>query len=178
MSKNTVFVRDIISKFFPEYTEIDANDLNVERIFEKCIAEQSGLKWVGDNNEEFDFSDDLSDAKTSSCTKKVSRKKDKKTGKTYTSANYSGKITSVETKVGDLRCAVYNELTDKIDYFLIPFSAIERLSTPVSRTGKGQYKKQILFSYNIKKGSYSNHMEDFRYYSFEDICRIRKLRAL
>ena len=78
MSKNTVFVRDIISKFFPEYTKIDADDLNVERIFEKCIAAQSGLTWIGDDNEEYDFLEDLSDAKTSSCTRKVKTKKDKK----------------------------------------------------------------------------------------------------
>lgn len=178
MSKNTVFVRDIISKFFPEYTKIDADDLNVERIFEKCIAAQSGLTWIGDDNEEYDFLEDYSDAKTSSCTRKVKSKKDKKTGKSYTSASYTGRITSVETKIGDLRCAVYNELTDKIDYFLIPFSAIERLATPVSRTGKSQYKMQISFSYNTRKGEYSNGMEDFRYYSFEDICRIRKLRRV
>lgn len=178
MSKNTVFVRDIISKFFPEYNNIDANDLNVERIFEKCIAAESGLTWIGDDNEEYDFLEDLSDAKTSSCTGKIKNKKNKKTGKVYTSTSYTGRITSVETKVGDLRCAVYNELTDKIDYFLIPFSAIERLATPVSRTGKSQYKLEISFSYNTRKDEYSNGMEDFRYYSFEDICRIRKLRSI
>jgi len=173
MCKKTLIVEQIIGKYFPVEAflkEFEAQDLNIERLVEKCIARESGLTWANNGKDaqlEYDFVEDKSDAKTASCSK-VERYCEKNET-LYTS--YRGKITSVETKLGDLRCVVYNEYRDALDFFLIPHNYIKFMSSNLGGR-KVQGKKVINYSYNTTKNTYSNNMEDFRVPTFKDICKV------
>ena len=171
MNKETLIRDQIIAKYFDFVKEIKARHLNVELLIEECIAIESGLTHVNNEceaNFEFDFLEDRSDSKTATCSKNV---RNNKSG--GTSISYSGKITSVETKQGPLRCTVYNEYKNSLDFFLIPHEYIDFMAKDLGGK-KGQGKKIIPYSYHTTRDTYSNHMEKFRVATFKDICKVEE----
>ena len=171
MNKETLIRDQIIAEYIPHLKDVKARHLNVESLIEECISIESGLTNANDESEaqlEYDFVEDLSDSKTASCSKKVSNTKSG-----GTSISYAGKITSVETKLGALRCVVYNEYKNSLDFFLIPHDYIKFMMKNLGGK-KGQGKKVIPYSYHTTRDTYSNNMEDFRVETFKDICKVEK----
>ncbi len=154
VSKNTLLYNEVIKGRYPGYEKADPLDLNVERIIEKLIAQEGNLTWVGDENLPYDYSCDLSDAKT--CT--ISKNRNQ----------YNGVITSTETKLGALRVVVANTILERVDYFFIPPSAIRELE---KRPGgkKMAMKRCIRFYWSKNKGTYGI-IDQYRCSSFEDMC--------
>jgi len=171
MNKETLIRDQIIAKYFPNLKDVKARHLNVESLIEECIAIESGLTNANDESEaqlEYDFVEDLSDSKTASCSKRVVTNKSG-----GTSISYTGKITSVETKLGALRCTVFNEYKNCLDFFLIPHGYIKFMAKDLGGK-KGQGKKVIPYSYHTTRDTYSNNMEDFRVATFNDICKVEE----
>ena len=164
-SKNDLIFQEVIRNYLPDLAkavdsgDVDCDDLNVERLFEKCIAMESGLTWAneqGEAQDSYDFVEDLSDAKTSSVSLKEIKDKRSSTGH-YVISNTGG-------KQGDLRCVVYNDFTKTLDYFLVPQKHISAYET---HCGKGKYG--IPLNYSLLKDNYGK-MEVFRVDTFKDIC--------
>jgi hypothetical protein len=165
MSKNSVIYEDIVKHYFPMPKGIDADDLDIPRLVEKCIAKQSGLKWIG-GNESNDFGDG-SDAKTATITWRTRR--------TRTSHSYTcnkGQIQNVGGKCGDLRIVVYDEPNECLHYFLIPAKLVTAYSTNGSIRGTLRLKT-IQISYNKEIDSFGR-LDRFRVKSFKDICQTTK----
>ena len=164
-AKNYLIFHEVIRNYLPDLAkavdsgDVDCNDLDIPRLFEKCVAMESGLTWANEQGElrlNYDLVEDQSDIKTSS----VSRKKDKRTG--YESIR--GVISNTGGKKGDLRCVVYNDFTKTLDYFLVPQKHISAYET---HCGKGKYG--IPLNYSLLKDNYGK-MEVFRVDTFKDIC--------
>ena len=153
VSKNTLLYNGLIRDRCPGYESVDAEDLNTERIIEKLIAQEGNLTWVGDENLPYDYSCDLSDSKT--CTM-VEGKQCKAV------------ITSTETKMGALRVVVANTISERLDYFFIPPTAIRELEKPPGGK-KYAMKRCIRFCWSKKKNTYGI-IEPYRCESFEDMC--------
>lgn len=166
----------VVEDYFPSLKRADGkclvhpNDLKMETIAEKAIAIVSGLTWCGYRNLPYDFVEDKSDCKTSSCTAMPTKSKyTAVSGEVteYESTSYSGTISSVETKVGTLRVIVYNAHKNACDFFLIPHKHI----IPLSNLMSGSYeKRRIDYSYHRGKDAYSK-IEGFRVDTFEDVCK-------
>ena len=156
ISKNKLLYNEVIIKYLPAYKVVDFEDLKVERIIEKLIAEVGNLTWVGDKNLSYDYACDLSDAKT--CTLKSRGK-----------YGYAGVITSTETKPGALRVVIANTITETVEYFYIPNDAIKELERAVGGQ-KYALKRCIRFSWSKRKQAYSK-IEPFRCNSFEEMCQ-------
>ena len=165
-AKNYLIFHEVIRNYLPDLAkavdsgDVDCDDLNIPRLFEKCVAMESGLTWANEQGElrlNYDLVEDQSDIKTSS----VSRKKDKRTG--YESIR--GVISNTGGKKGDLRCVVYNDFTKTLDYFLVPQKHIRAYET---HNGKGKYV--IKLQYSILNEDY-NQAEVFRVDTFKDICK-------
>lgn len=154
VSKNTLLYNEVIKGRYPGYEKADPLDLNVERIIEKLIAQEGNLTWVGDENLPYDYSCDLSDAKT--CTIVKGRNQ------------CTGVITSTETKPGALRVVIANIISERVDYFFIPPSAIRELEKAPGGK-KWAMKRCIRFCWSEKKGTYGI-IEQYRCNSFEDMC--------
>ena len=166
MSKEEAIFHGIIREYFPDLAKIvdsgvmDVHDLNIERLFEKCIAKESGIGWVneqGESQAKFDFLD-FSDAKTSS----VGRKWDK------SKQDYviKGTITNTGDKQGDLRVVVYNSFTEELHYFLVPHEDIAENSS------KGGPLWHINLYYSTIKKDYGIR-EKYRVATFKDICVVK-----
>lgn len=154
ISKNTLLYNEVIRDRYPGYEKVDPEDLNAERIIEKIIAKEGNLTWVGDENLSYDYSCDLSDAKTCTISKgKISCK---------------GVITSTETKPGALRVVVANTISETVEYFFIPPHAIRQLERPPGGK-KMAMKRCIRFCWSKKKGTYGI-IDQYRCSSFEDMC--------
>ena len=153
MSKENIIYRKVLKdalKMCLEDTDISPEDLKVETLVEKAMAKVGKLKWVGNENKEFDF-EDGTDAKTSSVSESVS-------------ITYKGSITGTCTKKGALRCVVTNEFSpNEIDYFYIPAKKVRSLEHKM-----GKAKKAISYTYNIKKDVYSK-IEKYRVKSFKEV---------
>lgn len=171
MNKETLIRDQIIAPHFPHLKDVKARHLNVESLIEECIAIVSGLTNANGESEAqlaHDFVEDGSDCKTSTCSKNV-----RPTKSGGTSISYTGKITSVETKIGALRCTVYNEYKNSLDFFLIPHEYIKFMASDLGGK-KGKGKKVINFSYHTTRDTYSNNMEEFRVATFKDICKVEE----
>jgi hypothetical protein len=120
-------------------------------IFEKLISKLMGKKQL--HNEAYRDFDDDSDAKTSSCSAYVR-------GQGW--VNYKGAIGKAEHKIGYVRAAIYNEYTNKIDFFLIPPSNKNRCNY--------NYAGSIMYSYNICSRKYSNGLESYRKENLKEVC--------
>ena len=154
ISKNTLLYNEVIKNRYPGYEKVDPEDLNAERIIEKIIAKEGNLTWVGDENLSYDYSCDLSDAKTCTIAK----------GK----RQCRGVITSTETKPGALRVVVANTISERVDYFFIPPSAIRELEKAPGGK-KLAMKRCIRFNWSENKGTYGI-IDQYRCSSFEDMC--------
>ena len=150
MSKEDIIYRKVLKDVLNmnlENTDLTPEDIKVETLVEKAIAKVGKLKWVGGENEPYDF-EDGSDAKTSSVT-----------------ATWSGQITGTETKEGALRCVVTNEASpNEIDYFYIPVKAVRKLE----KSNGSKAKKGIKYSYNPEKDTYTQ-LEEFRVNNFKEL---------
>lgn len=154
MSKEDIIYRKVLKdvlKLCLDDTKLSPEDLKVETLVEKAMAKVGKLKWVGDQNKEFDF-EDGTDAKTSSVAESVS-------------ITYKGSITGTCTKQGALRCVVTNEFSpNEIDYFYIPHEKVKDLQ----HANGTKSKKAISYTYNIKKDKYSK-IDQFRVKSFKEV---------
>ena len=97
---------------------------------------------------------DLSDSKTASIVKKISKKG-------Y--ASYVVTIIGVEHKVGALRVSLWNKFKDSWDYFLIPYDIVLLKKRPVY--GKDVVGERIQFNWNAK-GDHYNYFEKYRVKTF------------
>ena len=105
MSKNLVFMRDIVCKHHPAFKRsadlrhygIKHNDIfNIERLIEESLAAVGGYDFV--DEEGYDFNDiQYSDSKTVSVVNNGGAKQTKVII-----------ISSVENKIGSLRVTIYN----------------------------------------------------------------------
>ena len=159
MSKNQILYEKVIKNNMPGYENVDPEDLNMERLVEKAIAEVGDLKWVGPKNLPYDYEDDKSDAKTSSI--KIPN-------------TIKGTITSTDSKEGALRCTVSNPFSpNQVDFFFIPIDNVKKLETPVGgKKNAAKHAKKIDYSYNRDENKYS-HIEEFRCESFEEMCNMK-----
>ena len=152
MSKEEIIYRKVLKDVLNmnlENTDLTPEDIKVETLVEKAIAKVGKLKWVGGENEPYDF-EDGTDAKTSSVTAKIS---------------YSGHITSTESKEGALRCVVTNEASpNEIDFFYIPAKAVRKLE----KSNGSKAKKGIKYTYNPEKDTYTQ-IEEFRVKNFKEL---------
>lgn len=78
------------------------------------------------------------------------------------------KIPKTNTKKGGLRVVVYNDYTDQLDYFWIPFTHIAKLQS------WDDYSKMGVISanYNVKNNHY-NRLEPYRVHSFQELVAMR-----
>jgi hypothetical protein len=160
-TKNAVMYRDVVSRYFPLPKGMDPDDVNIERLIEKSIAKQARLTWVGDQHLRWDFKEDHSDAKTSTVSIRTWKNGQRDR------VGYRGMIGNLQTKVGDLRVVVYNALTERCDYFLIPFKHISKMSTLTRK-----HVRRISFAYNVREDAYTHGLERFRRQSFAEICTV------
>tara|TARA_R110000782_G_scaffold196067_1_gene285449 strand:+ start:2312 stop:2848 length:537 start_codon:yes stop_codon:yes gene_type:complete len=172
MNKEIAIFNGIIRNYFPNIAkavdngEADPEDFNIERLFEKCIAKESGLTWAneeGEAYEKYDLVEDKSDAKTSSVSLRWNVDKRLPEGGCDV---VTGTISNTGGKEGDLRVVVYNSYIQKLDYFLIPHKHISEFQKSVGD------KFAIGLSYSLTKEKYGK-MEVFRVETFKDICVVK-----
>lgn len=158
MSKNLVFMRDIVCKYHPDFRKsadlrsygIKHNDIfNIERLIEESLAALGSYKFV--DKEGYDFTD-YSDSKTTSVNQKTC----------------VVTVSSVETKIGALRITTYNPFRDAADYFFVPASELVRVKKPCY--GVNEHKERIQFSYSSVKENYYGWFEDYRVGSFKELA--------
>ena len=158
-TKHKLIYETLIEGQLPGYTKIpDAEDLNIERLVEKRIAQAGNLQWVGNLNLPYDF-DDYTDAKTTTL-----NNSDKKSP-----YRYFAYIEGTECKVGGLRVVAVIPALNKIDYFFIPLIAVRELERQAGK-GKTRFKKRISIGYSIKSGLYCKKLRPYKCDSFEEMC--------
>lgn len=151
-AKANAFLRDIIIPYdiVPGLTTDALNypkAFNVEYLTEIALAKIGGYTYLDEDGYDFD---DYSDSKTSSV----------EPGKQVS-------IPSLEEKIGDIRCIVYNPFYDKLDYFFFPYNKWKEIE--VACYGKQNKKTRIRSSYNVKTDSYKK-FEEFRVFSFQQLA--------
>lgn len=158
MSKNLVFMRDIVCLYHPEFCKsselrrygLKHNDIfNIERLIEESLAALGGYDFV--DAEGYDFTDH-SDSKTTSVNQKT----------------YHVTVGSVEAKIGALRITAYNPFKDAADYFFVPRRELRNVKSPCY--GVNAYKERIKFSYSSVKKDYYGWFEDYRVGSFKELA--------
>lgn len=158
MNKNYVLLRDIVTKYHPDFnTSKEVQEfalknhdvLNVERLIEYTLAHVGGMNFV--DAEGYDFLPCYSDSKTVS----ISR------------ATRDAYISSVENKIGALRITAYNPHKDQADFFYVPKSDVPLVKRACY--GKSMFKQRIMFCYS-EKGHY-NSFEKYRVPSFEVLAK-------
>ena len=158
MSKNLVFMRDVVCQYHPEFRKsadlclygLKHNDIfNIERLVEESLAALGSYKFV--DEEGYDFTD-YSDSKTTSVNQKT----------------YVVTISSVETKIGALRITAYNPFKEAADYFFVPKSDLSRVKRACY--GVHEHKERIVFTYSkIHEDDYG-WFEDYRVGSFKELA--------
>lgn len=157
MSREAVFMRDLICQYHPEFvlsSEMRQCGLrrpelfNIEKLVEESLAFIGGYKFV--DADHFDF-DDYSDSKTAS----------------VSLFTQQCSVTGVDGKIGSLRISVYNPCTEGLDYFYVPKKDLEYVRTPCY--GKQFYRQRIRFRWS-KNGHY-NWFEDFRLPDFVTLAQ-------
>ena len=170
MTKHSVFMRDIVSLYHPEfkksadlrrYGKKHAEIFNIERLIEESLAEVGGYDFVDEAGRDFncDYNSD---------------------SKTVTVVNNGGLrqakvliIGSVENKIGSLRVTIYNPWKNSVDFMYIPrrdsFVLQENDGTSGSASG---LKQRIRTSWNPHRDDY-NRLERYRLSSFEELALAR-----
>jgi hypothetical protein len=158
MSKNLVLMRDVITRYHPEFVQsrdlcsygLKHSDIfNVERLVEECLAAVGGYQFV--DQEGYDFSD-FSDSKTVTVNAKSRR----------------AEIHSVECKIGALRITTYNPHKNGVDFFFVPERDLSRVKSPCY--GKNSHGERIAFTWNNRFDHY-NWFESYRLNSFAELAR-------
>lgn len=157
MSKNLVFMRDIVCKYHPAFkrsadlreTGIKHCDIfNIERLIEQTLAAVGRYKFV--DEEGYDFTD-YSDSKTTSI-----------------NANTRvATINSVENKVGALRIIAYNPFKNSADYFFVSKNSLFQIKKPCY--GVNSYKERIKFTYAQDNDHYGQ-FEKYRVTNFKEVA--------
>jgi len=161
MSKNYVLMRDIISKYHPEFRDSKNTSLqkyalknpdifNCERLIEETLAAVGGYNFVNETGRDFDCPYN-SDSKTTSL-----------------GCGSGFQILGVENKIGSLRITVYNPYKDRLDFLYMPYSSVQ-FYKEVSY-GKNQFKERVRGKWNQNNDHY-NRLERFRVHTFEDLAR-------
>lgn len=157
MNKNYVLIRDIITKYHPDFnTSQEVQEfalknhdvLNVERLIEYTLAHVGGMNFV--DAEGYDFLPCYSDSKTVSVSKTTRR----------------GYISSVENKVGALRITAYNPHMDRVDFFYVPKDFVTEVKKACF--GKQMFKQRIMFSFS--ENDHYNSFEKYRVPTFVDLA--------
>jgi hypothetical protein len=168
MSKVKVLMREVVVPYHPVFKKTPElcdiglefpHYFNIEALVEECLAEEGHYTLVrGDHH---DFSDG-SDCKTASI---------RPTPQRPGSASYKGEISGVQTasgstKMGALRCIIYNPHTFDLMYYYLPNSFwMHNIQLhPTSGIGK------VVFSWNDA----SNHIpkfKDFQCGSFKELAQ-------
>jgi hypothetical protein len=170
MSKNFVFMRDIVCKYHPAFKRsadlrhygIKHNDIfNIERLIEESLAAVGGYDFV--DEEGYDFNDiQYSDSKTVSVVNNGGAKQTKVII-----------ISSVENKIGSLRVTIYNPFKESIDFLYIPKKDVQRLMENAGTTGTAnKLKQRIRTSWNPERDDY-NKLEQYRVGSFKELARAK-----
>ena len=160
MTKNFIFMRDIVCKFHPKF--IESADLrkaglenpelfNVERCVEESLAYAGNMQFV--DEEGYDFLPDYSDSKT--VTVNLTRK--------------VAEISGVENKIGPLRITVYNPITSCAEFFYLPQKLVSSYKEPCY--GKNSHKERIKIYFN-KDGRYG-YFQKFKVPSFDALALAR-----
>lgn len=158
MTKNEVFMRDIIIKYHPEFRKsaelreqgIKHPDMfNIEYLVEQSLAAVGPYEFVDEAG--YDFTD-FSDSKTVTV--------NAKTGNTC--------IQNVETKIGPLRVIVYNPFTGTSDYFFVSKNQVKKIKKPSSGK-KSVGKEKIEFRYSTFRDGYGK-FEQYRVSTFKDLA--------
>lgn len=117
------FMKDVILKYHPDFMyegdevknmflhHAEESFYNMEMLIEQCIAKRAkelGCLWEHTNQDGMDYTDG-SDCKTASLTLRTSSKN-----------RYKGDISALGTKIGDLRCVIWNEQKDEVEFYFIP----------------------------------------------------------
>jgi hypothetical protein len=170
MSKNLVFMRDIVCQYHPAFKRsadlrhygIKHNEIfNIERLIEESLAALGGYDFV--DAEGYDFNDiHYSDSKTVSVINNG--------GATQTKVII---IQSVENKIGSLRVTIYNPFKKGIDFLYIPKKDVQRLMENTGTTGTAsKLKQRIRTSWNPERDDY-NKLEQYRVGSFKELARAK-----
>jgi hypothetical protein len=170
MSKNFVFMRDIVCKYHPAFKRsadlrhygIKHNEIfNIERLIEESLAALGGYDFV--DAEGYDFNDiHYSDSKTVSVINNG--------GATQTKVII---IQSVENKIGSLRVTIYNPFKESTDFLYIPKKDVQRLMENAGTTGTAnKLKQRIRTSWNPERDDY-NKLEQYRVGSFKELARAK-----
>lgn len=121
-------------------------------LWEMIVEQESGIKFV--NKDGYDF-EDFTEAKTGSLTVRKNSKR------VYS----KGQITNVSGKIGHMRVAIWNELKNSIDFFLIPPNHY-----CTTYTSPATPRASIQFSYHKKNDTYSNNLELYRVKLLNEVC--------
>jgi len=167
MCKNSVLLRDIITKYHPvwkKYPDIHSfminspRSFNVEHLIEVCLAHVGGYNFVDEAG--YDFDDPVwSDSKTLSVNVK----------------SYRAELGNLANKIGALRITIYNPHSDKVDFMYMTFDEWNEYKR--SCYGKNQEDKtRLVMSWN-KKDHY-NQFEKFRLKSFKELARCQRTQPL
>jgi hypothetical protein len=159
-TKNHVLIRDIISKFHPDFITnyplsawalANPQKLNIEGLIEETLAAVGGYDFVDEDG--YDFNDSCqSDSKT-------------------TSVNIKTRVVEVkniESKIGALRITVFNPLKDSVDFMFIPSD--DRVKLARACYGTSMFKQRLQMNWNSDCDHY-NMFEQFRMPTFKDMAR-------
>jgi hypothetical protein len=159
-TKNHVLIRDIISKYHPDFITnyplskwslANPQKLNIEGLIEETLAAVGGYDFVDEDG--YDFNDTCkSDSKT-------------------TSVNIKTKVVEVkgvENKIGALRITIFNPLKDGVDFMFIPADQVGNYTRACY--GTSQFEQRLRMSWNSTKDHY-NIYDQFRMPTFTDLAR-------
>jgi hypothetical protein len=162
MSKQHVFMRDIICEYHPDFVgnpslQKFALDMparfNIELLIEETLAHVGNMQFV--DGDGYDFLPDYSDSKTV----------------TVNRNSRVAEISSVETKIGAIRITAYNPFKAACDYFYIPADQLALVKEPCYAK-KSVLKERIKFTYS-KLGDGYGKFERFRLASFTALATAR-----
>ncbi len=168
-TKHTVFLKEIIFKYLPEFNnpDLQTNYLNiiqkypkssdVENLIEHALAHLGGYNFIDEEYRDFDDVDN-SDSKTVTV--------NLNTGK--------AEVIGVENKIGAIRLTLYNPFsTSKLDYMFLPKHAVKLLSRPCY--GKNKHKERLVPGWSANKQNYGIY-EPYRLTSFVELATMTECK--
>jgi hypothetical protein len=163
--KNQLILKQIITIYNPEYYDLDISDpkdYDVSKMLEETMALVGGYTFLDGSH--FDFSDGT-ECKTGS----VQRNPRKQNG--IRTNNHDVRISSTSSgagvsKTGDLRVVIYNNVTNKLEFFFIPQRDIDKLTSMDGYKKKGDIKT----TYNRETNKITA-LEKYRMSDFVSLCK-------
>lgn len=164
MSKERALMRDVITKYHPEfktnkkmsaYGVKNPEIFNVELLMDQCLSAVGRYRYVDEYGRDFDDSDD-SDGKTSTM-----RCSDKKLI-----------VRSVECKIGSLRITAWNEVLDRLHFFYVPRQCLETIKTWAGMGKKEWICARWTPANRWYPDGHYNKMERYRVADFETLAAV------